>query len=43
MLPRKNLVNELLSKRKRSITETDLIESVKALLVLDETQREAIK
>src|SRR5690606_27925879 len=43
MLPRKNLVNELLSKRKRSITEVHLMESIKELLACNETQREVIK
>ncbi|QEE49035.1 hypothetical protein FUA48_05410 [Flavobacterium alkalisoli] len=43
MLSRKNLVDELLAQRKRSLTEADLIESVKVLLIRDETQRQAIK
>lgn len=43
MLLRKNLVNELLAKRRRSVTEADLIQSVKDLLAHNETQRKAIK
>ncbi len=43
ILQRKNLVNELLAKRKKSIKETDLLYSVKAILVLDEAARQEIK
>lgn len=43
MLSRKNLVNELLAQRKRSLTEVHLMESIKELLACNETQREVIK
>ncbi len=43
MLQRKNLVNELLAKRKRQTSEADLIESVKDILARDETERRAVK
>jgi hypothetical protein len=43
LLKRKNLVDELLRKRKREESEDALLKAVKAILLADEEQRKAIK